>query len=103
VFKAYMALLDAIDHWKVVPPVKQYAQNLDQINIPDAPGGHTPADRIPVILDSMQYAQSPQVIAKMDKYYTVLTNDIYQPILSGKTTAEAAAKQAASDLNALLH
>jgi multiple sugar transport system substrate-binding protein len=103
VFKAYVALLDAIDHWKVVPPVKQYAQNLDQISIPDAPGGHTPADRIPVILDSMQYARSPQLIPKMDKYYTVLTNDIYQPVLSGKTTAQAAAKQAASDLSALLH
>ncbi|GGJ00585.1 hypothetical protein GCM10010885_07230 [Alicyclobacillus cellulosilyticus] len=101
--KAYAALLDAIDHWKIVPPVKQYAAHLDQISIPDAPGGHTPKDRIPVILDSMQYARAPRLVPNMNQYWTALTNDIYQPILSGtKDTPQQLAQKAAQDLQKAL-
>ncbi|QQE77738.1 sugar ABC transporter substrate-binding protein [Alicyclobacillus sp. SO9] len=97
VFQAYAALLKAINHWKVVPPVKQYAKNLSQISVPDAPGGHTPQDRIPVILQSMKYARAPRLTPT--NYYTILSNDIYQPILSGSTTPQKAAQKAAKALD----
>lgn len=102
-YQAYIAILDGIDHWKVVPPVKQYAQNLQDISIPDAPGGHTPADRVPVILNSMKYARAPRVVKNMTQYWTILGNDVYQPILMGQKTAQQAADQATKDLNAILH
>ncbi|OFW76944.1 MAG: hypothetical protein A2201_01215 [Alicyclobacillus sp. RIFOXYA1_FULL_53_8] len=102
VFKAYAALLDAIDHWKLVPPVQQYAANLESISIPDAPGGHTPADRIQPILNSMKYAQPLRDVKNMSNYWTVMGNDLYQPILSGQTTPDKALQKAETDLNALI-
>ncbi|MDI3298050.1 MAG: sugar ABC transporter substrate-binding protein [Bacillota bacterium] len=101
-FRAMMALLEKIDHWKVLPPIKTYAADLQSIQVPDAPGGHTPADRVRPILDSMEYARTPQQIRDMTDYYNILANDIYQPILSGRSSAEAAARKAARDLDAIL-
>lgn len=105
VFQAYMALCDGIDHWKVVPPIKQYASNLGAMDIPDAPGGHTPADRIQPILDSMKiarlYRQLPNPTANQN-YWNVLSNDVYEPLLMNNSTPAAIAKKTQDDMNALL-
>jgi multiple sugar transport system substrate-binding protein len=105
-FKAFVALLDGIDHWKVVPPVKQYAANLEKIEIPDAPGGHTPADRIQPILESMKHARTYQTLSNptaMQNFWNVLANDVYEPLLLGQETPAQIAKKTQADLNALLH
>ncbi|WAH39152.1 ABC transporter substrate-binding protein [Alicyclobacillus dauci] len=105
VFKAYMALLDGIDHWKVVPPVKQYAQNLGQISVSDAPGGHTPTDRIQPILDSMKFARMYRSLSDptaMQNYWNVLANDVYEPLLLNHETPQQIAQKTQTDLNALL-
>lgn len=102
-FQAMCALLEKIDHWKVLTPIKQYAANLADIEIPDAPNGHTPQDRIAPILNSAKYARLPLQIQDMTDYYNIMSNDIYQPILSAKTDAATAAAKAASDLQAILN
>jgi multiple sugar transport system substrate-binding protein len=105
VFKAFCALLDGIDHWKVVPPIKQYAAALDKMNIPDAPGGHLPKDRIKPILDSMKTARMYQSLpdpAKMQNYWNILTNDVYTPLMLNSETPQQIAKKADADFNALL-
>ncbi|WAH43046.1 sugar ABC transporter substrate-binding protein [Alicyclobacillus fastidiosus] len=105
VFQAYMALLNGIDHWKVVPPVKQYAQNLSQISVSDAPGGHTPADRIQPILESMKYARLYRNISDptaMQNYWNVLANDVYEPLLLDKETPQQIAQKTQTDLSALV-
>lgn len=105
VFKAYMALLDAIDHWKIVPPIKQYAANLEQMDVPDAPGGHTPADRVQPILDSMKVARLYQTLPNptaMQNFWNVLANDVYEPLLMNTSTPEEIAKKTQADLDALL-
>lgn len=109
VMQAYFQLLTAIDHWKIVSPVKTFAtaQVIRSINLHDpyAPGDHTPPDRIPVILDSLKYARRYRMLhdpTLMSKYWTVLSNDIYEPILLGKATPAQAAAQAEKDLNAII-
>ena len=105
VFKAYMALIDGIDHWKIVLPVKQYAANLEQMNIPDAPNGHLPKDRVQPILDSMKVARLYRQIndpSAMQKYWNVLSNDVYEPLLLNKQSPKQIAKKTQADLTALL-
>lgn len=105
VFQAYMALLDATDHWKVVPPVKKYAANLEQLEVSDAPGGHTPKDRIQPILTSMKIArvyEQPKDPTKMQNVANVLANDVYEPLLLGTSTPEQIASKTQSDLDAAI-
>jgi len=101
-YLAYTALLDGIDHWKIVPPVKQYAANLQDIVVPGAPGNHTPSDRIQPILESLKYAKVIPVVKNMANYWNIMSNDIYQPLLLGQMTPQQAAQKAEQDLNANL-
>ncbi|WP_081411879.1 ABC transporter substrate-binding protein [Alicyclobacillus herbarius] len=105
VFKAFVALLDGIDHWKVVPPIKQYAANLEAMDVPDAPGGHTPKDRIQPILTSMDHARMLRMLPNptaQQNFWNVLSNDVYEPLLLGKESPQQIAKKTQDDLNALL-
>lgn len=101
-YQAYTALLNGIDHWKVVPPVRQLANQLESIDVPGAPGNRTPADRIAPILASLKYAQVIPVIKNMSNYWTIMGNDIYQPLLLGTLTPKQVAAKAQADLTANL-
>lgn len=99
VTQAFFALVQGMSDDQIVPPIKQYADTMEQISIPSAPNGHLPKDRLPVIKDSMKFARPIQPFPDMTQYSSILTNDIYDPILLGNSTAQAAAAKAAKDFN----
>ncbi len=99
VVEAYLDLLAAYAHTHVVPPLKSFAKNLKNIAVTSAPGGRIPAARIPVILDSMKFARPLRPMQNMTQYYNIMTNDLYDPILLGTSTAKAAALKAETDMN----
>lgn len=109
VMDAYFQLLAAIDHWKIVSPVLPFANArvIESVNLhnPHAPSGHTPASRIAVIMSSLRHARRYRMLknaAQMAKYWTVLANDLYEPILLQKATPAQAARTAAKDLDAII-
>ncbi len=99
VVQAYLDILTAYAHTHVAPPIRQYAQRLKTIYVNSAPGGHIPAARIPIILDSMKFARSLRPMQNMTNYYNIETNDLYDPILLGTSSAKAAAQKAETDMN----
>ncbi len=109
VMDAYFQLLAAIDHWKIVSPVLPFAtaKVIESVNLhnPHAPQDHTPASRIPVIMASLKHAQRYRMLknaAEMGKYWTVLSNDLYEPLLLQKETPQQAAQATAKALDAVI-
>lgn len=87
-FEAWKALLDAIQHWKIAPPRRSLAAEIETIQ----PRKAAAAD---VIRRSMEYMRPIRVIRERRQWDSTLSRLFKQPLLRGEGDARRLADQAA--------
>lgn len=94
-YKALVDLTNAIHQWKIVPPVKD-GLNMVVKNRPEKEYA------IDVIKKSAEYARGFNNQDKQAEIDTALWEQIYEPLINNKKTAEQAAKDAAEKIKLII-
>ena len=94
-FEAWKDLLDAIQHWKIAPPRRSLAREIERIEPRKAPA----AD---VIRRSMEYMRPIRVTAERKRWDSTLRRLFEEPLVRGEGNARELAREAAGALEEVL-
>ncbi|MHC4506150.1 MAG: type 2 periplasmic-binding domain-containing protein, partial [Planctomycetota bacterium] len=94
-FEAWKDLLDAIQHWKIAPPRRSLAREIERIE----PRKAAAAD---VIRRSMEYMRPIRVTAERKRWDSTLRRLFEEPLIRGRGNARELAREAAGALEEVL-